>query len=394
MKFFFQHLMPWPHVPANNSHSQAWVTYPREKYDPELGVDIYEDYLSQYEYAERLGFDGVCVNEHHQTAYGNMPSPNIMAAVLAVRTKRVKIAILGNAIPLRHTPQRIAEELAMLDVLSNGRIICGFVRGIGPEYHSFSMNPTQSRERFQEAHDLIVRAWMEPGPFEFYGKHYKFRYVNPWPRTVQQPHPPIWIPSQGSVETIDWVAEKHYTYLQTYSSIDSVRRVFDEFRAAARRHGYEASPQQLGWALPIYLAETEERAYEEAKRPIEYLFNDVFKMPPSVFFPPGYLTPKSMSRVLANKKGLGTGYLSFEDLVSKGYVMVGTPSSVRERLAAYQKEFGFGNLLAMLQFGTLPHHLALRNIELFGKEVIPYLRDLGEHSKTEQHPDRQPAPRG
>ncbi|WDL97632.1 LLM class flavin-dependent oxidoreductase [Alicyclobacillus sp. ALC3] len=383
MQFFFHHLMPWPNVPKDNPYPQAWVTYPRSEHDPEIGAELYEDYLSQYEYAERLGFDGVCINEHHQTAYGNMPSPNIMAAALAVRTKRVKIAILGNAIPLRANPQRIAEEIAMLDLLSKGRIISGFVRGIGPEYHSFSMDPTQSRERFNEAHDLIIRAWTESGPFEFYGKHYKFRYVNPWPRTLQQPHPPIWIPSQGSVETIDWVAKKHYTYLQTYSSIDSVRRVFNQFKAATERYGYTASPHQMGWALPVHMAGTEEQAMAEAKEPMEYLFNDVFKMAPQVFFPPGYLTPESMSRVVANKKGLGTGYLSFEDLVVKGYVMVGTPETVRQRFAEYQKEIGFGNLLVMLQFGTLPHHLALRNIEMFAREVMPYLRPLCEAEQAD-----------
>lgn len=384
MKFFFQHLMPWPHVPKDNPYAQAWVTYPRENYDPELGVGLYEEYLGQFEYAEKMGFDGVCVNEHHQTAYGTMPAPNIMAAALTQRTQRVKIAILGNAIPLRHSPQRIAEEIAMLDLLSNGRIISGFVRGIGPEYHSFSMDPTQSRARFMEAHDLIVRAWTEPHPFEFYGKYYKFRYVNTWPRPVQRPHPPIWIPSQGSMETIDWVAAKRYTYLQTYSSIDSVRRVFNEFKSATEKYGYEATPSQLGWALPVYLSDTEEKAREEAKGPLEYLFNDVFKMPSSVFFPPGYLTPQSMARVLSNKKGMGTSFLSFEDLVSKGYVLVGTPQTIRERLEEYQKQFGFGYLLPMLQFGTLPNYLALRNIELFAKEVIPHLRHLGEHAENPQ----------
>ncbi|MCL6636947.1 MAG: LLM class flavin-dependent oxidoreductase [Alicyclobacillus sp.] len=378
MKFFLFHLMVWPHVPENSGYPQAWVTYPRQFYDPERGVAIYQHYLEQMVYAEQLGFDGLGVNEHHQTAYGTMPSPNIMAAALVARTQRAKIAILGNALPLRQNPQRVAEEIAMLDVLSGGRIISGFVRGIGPEYHTFSLDPTQSRGRFMEAHDLIIRAWTEPEPFEFYGKYYKLRYVNTWPRPVQQPHPPVWIPSQGSVETIDWVAAKRYTYLQTYSSIDSVRRVFQEFREACQRHGYEAQPDQMGWALPVYVAETDAQAQAEAKAPLEYLFNTVFKMPASVFFPPGYLTPQSMARVLANKRGLGTSYLTFETLLEKGYVLVGSTDTVRQQLAEYQKAFGFGNLLPMLQFGTLSHELAMKNITLFAREVMPHLRPLGE----------------
>ncbi len=94
----------------------------------------------------------------------------------------------------------------MIDVISGGRLISGFVRGIGAEYHTFGVNPTFSHDRFHEAHDLIVRAWTEPGPFAFQGRHYRVNYVNLWPRPYQKPHPPIWIPSQGSKETIDWAS--------------------------------------------------------------------------------------------------------------------------------------------------------------------------------------------
>ncbi|MBP1933276.1 LLM class flavin-dependent oxidoreductase [Ammoniphilus resinae] len=386
MRFFFHHLMAWPYVTEEmvNKYDAAWVTFPNKHYDPEKGVKLYERYLSELEYAEKIGFDGVCVNEHHQTAYGTMPSPNIMAAALASRTSKVKIAVLGNAIPLRDNPLRIAEEIAMLDVLTNGRIISGFVRGIGPEYHSFSKDPTLSRDKFYEAHDLITKAWTEEGPFEYYAEFTKLRYVNPWPRPVQSnPHPPIWIPSQGSLETIDWVAKKKYTYLQTYSSISNVRRVFTMFKEATLKYGYEASPFQMGWALPIYVAETDEQAKQEARRHIEYLFNDVFKMPQRMFFPDGYLTLKSTQKVLESKKGIGTSYLSFDELYEKEYVIVGSAKTVREKIKKYQEEFGFGNLLGMMHFGTLPHHLTIKNMDLFASEVMPFLRNLGENSMNE-----------
>ena len=148
-------------------------------------------------YAEELGFDGVCVNEHHQNAYGNMPSPNLIASILARQTTRVKIAVVGNALPLYDPPTRVAEEFAMIDVISGGRLIAGMVVGGGPEYYSFSVNPTHARERFREAHDLIMKAWTEPGPFECIGKHYQLRYVNPWPRPLQQPHPRDLDPRRG-----------------------------------------------------------------------------------------------------------------------------------------------------------------------------------------------------
>ena len=204
MQFYFFHLMPYDRLPADfdEKYDSAWVTFPNRHYDPEHGHQLYTRYLDELVYAEELGFDGICANEHHQNAYGLMPAPNLIAASLIQRTKRVKIAILGNALPLRDHPLRVAEEVAMLDVISGGRIISGFVRGIGCEYYSYGVNPTYSRERHLEAHDLIIRAWTEPGPFSFRGKHYQVRYVNVWPRPIQQPHPPVWIPSQGSVETL------------------------------------------------------------------------------------------------------------------------------------------------------------------------------------------------
>ncbi|MGH7906022.1 MAG: LLM class flavin-dependent oxidoreductase, partial [Candidatus Binataceae bacterium] len=163
MQFHFFHLMPWPYLPPDfddrEKYPTSWVMFSNSNYDPKKGNELYNRYLDEMEYAEQLGFDGLCVNEHHQNAYGTMPSPNLMAAALARRTERARILILGNGLPLRDHPLRIAEEIAMLDVMSNGRIVSGFVRGIGAEYYSIGLNPTFSRERFLEAHDLIIKAW-------------------------------------------------------------------------------------------------------------------------------------------------------------------------------------------------------------------------------------------
>ena len=217
MKFFNFHLMPYRHadLDAIEKNGSAWVTYSNRDYDPEKGADLYHEYLDQMELADRLGFDGVCLNEHHQTAYGMMPIPGVLAGALARSVKRAKLAILGRALPLLNNPLVVAEEYAMLDNLTRGRFIAGFVRGIGAEYHAMGINPAQSQERFAEAHDLIIRAWTEPGPFQYVGKHYHFNYVNTWPRPYQTPHPPIWIPSQGSSSTIRWAAQMRYTYAQT-----------------------------------------------------------------------------------------------------------------------------------------------------------------------------------
>src|SRR5438874_11443898 len=235
MRFFSFHLMPYPALP-DDYDGPAWVTCPNSLFDPAVGNQIYNRYLDELILAEELGFDGVCVNEHHQNAYGLMPSPNLMASVLARQTSRMKIAVVGNALPLYDPPTRVAEEFAMIDCISGGRLIAGMVVGGGPEYYSFSINPAHARERFQEAHDIIKRVWTEPGPFEFIGKHYKLRYVNSWPRPVQQPHPEIWVPGVGSLETIEFVARNRYAYMGIpYFHIDVFERMFKMMREACQR---------------------------------------------------------------------------------------------------------------------------------------------------------------
>ena len=279
MKFFNFHLMPYAaaDLDAIEKHGSAWVTFSNQNYDPELGAELYHNYLDELEYAEQLGFDGVVLNEHHQTAYGMMPIPGVLAGALARSLKRIKLAILGRALPLVNNPLTIAEEYAILDNLTRGRFIAGFVRGIGAEYHAMGINPGFSHERFQEAHDLIIQAWTRPGPFEFVGKHYQMRYVNPWPRPVQQPHPPIWVPSQGSSDTIKWAARMGYTYCQTLSPIAIVANFFQMYRDAAEQAGRPASNDQLAWSNSIYVAETDSQALKEAKPHLEALSNRFLK---------------------------------------------------------------------------------------------------------------------
>ena len=379
MQFYFFHLMPYPDLPEDylETHGTSWATIPNALYDPEVGHRLYHEYLDTFERADALGYDGVCVNEHHQTCYGTMPSPNIMAAALARRTSRAKIAILGNAICLRNHPLRVAEEVAMLDVITKGRVISGFVRGVGDEYTSFSMDPTTSRERFLEAHDLILRAWTEPGPFAFEGRHYQFRYVNPWPRPYQKPHPPVWMPSSGSPETVAFSAERRYPYMQVFSPLSTVKRVLGEYKVQARKFGYEAPPDQMGVALPIYAAETDEAAWKEAGPHMEFLFNRLLKRPFHQFFPPGYLTEQSMPKVIALRELMNKDRFDVRALHENGTVIVGSGATVRERLKEFERETGLGLLVALLHFGSLPQDLTLKNLEIFAKEVMPHFRKEG-----------------
>ncbi len=379
MKFTFFHLMPYRPLDMveRHKHRAGWVVLPNALYDPKKGADEYASYIDQLAYAEQLGFDVIAVNEHHQTAYGLMPAPNLIASALIQRTKTVKIAILGRALPLVNNPINIAEEFAMLDNLSKGRIITGFVRGIGNEYHATGINPYFSHERYHEAHDLIVAAWTKPGPFSFEGEHFNFRYVNLWPRPYQQPHPPIWIPSMGSSETIKWAAapERKYPFLVTFSGRDLVARYLNLYREQAKQYGYDAAPGQLGWASPIYVADTDERARAEAKAGIESLFNDFLVVPWEMLLPPGYTSLSSMKTTLKMRKSLGSQVRhTFEALLESGTVFVGSPRTVREQIERQRDKTGAENLVAMLQFGVLSDKLTKRNMEMFAAEVMPHLR--------------------
>jgi alkanesulfonate monooxygenase SsuD/methylene tetrahydromethanopterin reductase-like flavin-dependent oxidoreductase (luciferase family) len=380
MKFACFTLMPYRplDMAERNKHRSAWVLLPNSLYDPKKGADEYDSYINQLVYAEKLGFDIIAVNEHHQTAYGMMPAPNLIASALIQRTTTCKVAVLGRALPLVNNPMTIAEEFAMLDTLSRGRLIAGFVRGIGTEYHAMGINPAFSHERYLEAHDMIVQAWTRPGPFEFEGEHYNNRYVNLWPRPYQTPHPPIWVPSQGSSETIAWAAapERKYPFLVTFAAQDLVVRYLNMYRDQAKKFGYEASGEQLGWAAPIYVAETEERARAEAKAGAESLFNDYLYNPWEMLLPPGYMSISSMKATVKMRKALGSRPRThtIDSLIDSGTVIAGTPKTVREKIEKVRDQTGVDNLVAMLQFGVMSDELALRNMELYATEVMPHLR--------------------
>jgi len=372
------HLMPYADLDldAARRNGTVWVHLPNSNFDPVKGHALYNRYLDELEYGEELGFDAIGVNEHHQTAYGLMPSPIVTASALARRTKRVKIAILGSALPLREHPLMIAEEHAMIDVISGGRLISGFVRGIGAEYHTFGVNPTFSHDRFHEAHDLIVRGWTEPGPFAFQGRHYNVRYVNVWPRPFQKPHPPIWIPSQGSKETIDWAAhpDRRYTYLQTFSPASVVQRYLKMYRDTCEGFGYQAEDRQLGWAVPVYVAKTDDAARSEAKPHFEAFRNVFVRMPVEMLLPPGYTSRESLKNVMKAKAAM-FGDVTLEKAIELGLIVCGSAATVRSALESYRKDMRFGNLLVLCQFGTLPADLTRKNMELFAREVMPAVQD-------------------
>ncbi len=375
MKFNFFHLMPYPYLPEDfdERFPSPSLTFPNRYFDPDRGHELYHRYLNELEYADKLGFDGICVNEHHQTAYGLMPSPNIMAAALARRTSRARIMVLGNAIGLRDHPLRVAEEISMIDHLCDGRLDQGFVRGIGWEYFGHSVNPTRSRDRFNEAHDLLIKAWTTGEPFQWYGDNYEFRYVNIWPRPLQKPYPPIFIPGAGSTETMRFCAEHRYAYMSVYAPTRVVKRWFDGYRDAAAELDYEPDPEKLVLAIPMFLAETDDKAVAEAREPVEWLFHKGLKQGIEIVLPPGYMSVSSLGGVLRSGLKLFPE-TSYQELLEGGYVLVGSPSTIGERIEQLRQELGFGAMNLLISIGSITSEQTARSMELFASEVMPHFR--------------------
>jgi alkanesulfonate monooxygenase SsuD/methylene tetrahydromethanopterin reductase-like flavin-dependent oxidoreductase (luciferase family) len=372
LEFFAFNLMPWPYLP-DSYDGPAWIEAPNSLYEPELGHALYNRYLDELEMAEPLGFDGVVLNEHHQSAYGLMPSPNLFAAMLARRTKRIKIAVVGNALPLYTPPLRVAEEMAVLDVVTGGRLIAGFVVGGGAEYYSFPVNPTQARARFSEALDLIMRAWTEPGPFEFRGQYFSQRYVNPWPTPLQKPHPEIMIPGAGSPDTMALVAKWGFSYTGLpFFRANVTERNYALFRRTWLAAGREPAASKLGILIPIYVAETDEIARKEYEEHFWYfarrLLNGVQLQPP------GYAKAEAALKMESAMADFLLSVKTFDEVLSGGYALVGSPQTVIDRLAEMAETLGSSRIMGLFAIGSMPHELTVKNMTMFAEQVIPELK--------------------
>jgi alkanesulfonate monooxygenase SsuD/methylene tetrahydromethanopterin reductase-like flavin-dependent oxidoreductase (luciferase family) len=386
MKMMWFHLMPYPDLPEdfNKKNRSVWVDIDPGLFDPVVMAETYDKYIDQLVYAEDCGFDGICVNEHHNNGYGLMPSPNLIASILANRTSRAAITVLGNSVALYQPPIRVAEEFAMLDLFSRGRLIAGFPVGTSMDTaYAYSTNPGEIRPRYYEGVDLILKAWQAKEPFTFNGKFSQLRYVNPVPRPMQTPHPPVWIPGGGSIETWDYCAENDFVYgALTYYGYKMVRETVAGYWARVDAHGKERNPHRLAVTQFIGVADNDAEAYKLYKEPAEYFFNRSLHVYPGFTDPPGYVTEASVraryqSQVRAVARSKQSKHdLTWDEMVENGYVVIGGPDTVREKLEEAAKELNIGHLCAMLQFGNMSDELTRYNTQMFGEKVAPGLRGL------------------
>ena len=384
------HLCPYRDLPEDfrEKYRSVWVDPPRHLFDAEIASRTYNQTLDELKYAAEMGYDGICVNEHHQNAYGLMPSPNIMAAIMARETKDVAIIVMGNSIALYDPPIRVAEEIAMLDCISGGRLVAGFPVGSAMDTaYGYGANPATLREKYAEAEELILRAWESDEIFSFDGKYTQLRYVNLWPRPLQKPRPPIWVPGAGSIETWNTCVEKGHLYAYlSYSGYKRGKKVMDGFWKVANAAGID-NPYHAGFLQLVCVADSEQELHDKYAAHTEYFFNKMLHIYPGFADPPGYRTIDTIKAgLMAQTTSFGRAgekEATFDELRESGNVVAGTPQQVTEQLEQISKDLHIGHLMLLNQFGSIPHELAKENIRRTALEVVPNLRHLW--SEYEDH---------
>ena len=379
VQFYWFSEHPYAHVTEEDlerDQTESYMTFPNRYFDPQKAHVLYNEYHEQYAHADEVGFDGITTNEHHNAWWCMKPSINIDAAVICKVTKRCKIALLGNVLPIATNPVRLAEEIAMLDVYSGGRIMSGFVRGSPIECLQANINPVENRERFQEAHDLIIKTWTTPGPFRWEGKYYHYRIVNPWVLPMQKPHPPIWFPGTSSVESITWAAEHGYAFMSLGAAPDVALQTKQVYHDAASKVGFEAGPEHFGYLVRALVADTDEKAQELGRH---FMWNSRFRLmgPLEQLDPPGYRSRES-ARLWSHRQkafGLGGVSLTYEEQQEFHNLIVGSPSTVIKKIKRFKEQLDPGYFLIFGHEGAMPHDAAMRSIELLGREVIPALKE-------------------
>jgi alkanesulfonate monooxygenase SsuD/methylene tetrahydromethanopterin reductase-like flavin-dependent oxidoreductase (luciferase family) len=252
-------------------------------------------FLDLMEFADTVGFDGLAVNEHHQTAGAMTPSPNLLAASLAKNTKNAAILVIGDSVALYNPPTRVAEEMAYLDCLSEGRLIAGFVYGTAMDsVYSYGVPPAELRARVAEARELILRAWEAEEPFAFNGKYTRLRYVNTWPKPVQKPYPPVWVPGSGSIETWDLVTEKNYCYGHL-SSRHALREAGRQWLLGPRGQARgDMNPNRMAFTQICCVANSDAEAEKLYYDAVKYFYRYTNRVSRGFTSAPGYRSPQSM----------------------------------------------------------------------------------------------------
>ena len=386
MKVCMFHLMPYRELPADYEQRYNSAYIEPVWFDVADGDKVGQFYnatLDEMLYAAKAGMHGLCTNQHHQNVYGFMANPSIMGAVLARATNGQNVAIiqLGSTLPSTTPPTRIAEEYAMLDCISGGRLVAGFPTGLPADAAlSNGVVPIEQRERYREALALVTKAWSAREVFAWNGKHYQLGMVNLWPRPIQQPHPPIWIPGAGISGTAEYVVDHDHCFCHlSYYGLKSAEEVSDRYWETCARKGRDDNP------LPLQLPAAHRRRRYRRRgrahlRPAWRIFLQQAALQRAAL-PADPRLPgirRGWCRRCAARSAPRSICASSRPRISSTAVSSSSaaPKTVRDKLLDGVKRLRIGHLLTLLHFGSMPTDLTKRNIDLFAREVLPHLAPL------------------
>ena len=335
---------------------------PSGAYDPAAGAEAYRGMLERLEYVEALGFDWVSVSEHHYSPRILSPSPIVVAAFIAARLKKLTIALLGPIVP-HSNPVRVAEELAMLDTMAQGRLVVGLLRGTANEAMTYDLNPREARERTDEGMELILRAWSEPHPFGWQGRHFQYRTVSIWPRPLQQPHPPTYALGT-SRESCEFAARHRLGCGVSYGPFEVMARATRYYREQCARHGWEPTPEHILYRANMLVAETDDEAQALLRAQASQA---PFTLRAGVR--DAMMTLDSRNIAGEARAPVVTGALPT--------TFVGSPDTVVEQVRRCRDVVGAGVLDLSLHTPGSPDLAPLmRGLELFGRKVLPRIGGL------------------
>jgi alkanesulfonate monooxygenase SsuD/methylene tetrahydromethanopterin reductase-like flavin-dependent oxidoreductase (luciferase family) len=384
--------------------ADRYIPYPlpRQHFDPEIAACTYEEHLEAWREMDRLGYDGVGLNEHHTTPHGLMNSPNMMAAVAAQHTRKLKFLMLGNLLPL-HNPLRVAEELAMADVLSRGRVLSGFARGAAREYGVYGVPASESRARFEEAYDIIIKAWTEE-IFSHEGRFWSFKDIAIWPRPYQQPHPPVWVPFTGSRETIEWAGRHNLAAVLPDVTPGLTEDIVGLFAGALEKHGHAITPDHLCIFTDAFVADSAQSAIAECSPTYLYFtqtlwhHGSITEAGANRGAGPGYVSSSSYDYVRPENRQaaqMDRGRIrnmtlaDVETRVKDGKLHWGAGKDVADQIIAAAEHAGANSVLLNMNVGAMPHAQFMEQIRRFGHEVLPLLQQhrvtrvpAAEHDKA------------
>ena len=326
--------------------------------------------LDQFKLADALGYDWVGLTEHHFGPFSLTPNPTVFAGAMTQVVRRAKIALLGSLIPMLN-PVRVAEEVAMLDTMSQGRIVAGMLRGTPNENITYNMNPSESRARFEEAFHLIRHAWTENQPFGWQGRYFSFRSIAVWPRPVQQPHPPIFM-SGSSPESAVFAARQRVNVAMAVTTLPLATAAAKLYREEASRTGWQPQPSNVLYRLGFHVADSDEQAaadfeasHARRQRGSPVLANQALE---AAIAGTGYYGADH-----ANQRARNRRTPTLADRIELGQIMIGGPATVVAQAKRIRDQLGAGifDLIPAFELGDRTLH----SLELYARKVMPELRE-------------------